>query len=140
MLEKTFSMLLLGSIVLAGCSDSSTPADPDDAPAEPFLVTATVPGFVSQKDPYPLIGSASHPATSWTWERSHNGGPYQFWASAQNTRFVAYAGEHHLQWRLTARRVADDVAGSDVQTTVVCIGSGCAAPGLPPHPDAREGE
>jgi hypothetical protein len=130
--ENTFSMLMLGFTVLAGCSDSSAPANPNDAPPDPFVVTATVPGFVSQKDPYPLIGSASHPATGWTWERSHNGGPYQFWASAQNTRFVAYAGEHHLQWRLTARRVADGVAGADVQITVVCIGSGCAASGLPP--------
>jgi hypothetical protein len=125
-------MLMLGSVVLAGCFDSSRPASPNDTPADPFVVTATVPAFISRKDPYPLIGSASHPATSWTWERSHNGGPYQFWASAQNTRFVAYAGEHHLQWRLTARRVADGVAAADVQTTVVCIGSGCTASGLPP--------
>jgi hypothetical protein len=133
-------MLMLGSIVLAACSDASTPANPDEVPAEPFVVTATVPGFVSKKDFYPLIGSASHPATHWTWERSHNGRPYQFWASAQNSRFVAYAGEHQLQWRLTARRVADDVAGSDVQTTVVCIGSGCAASGLPPGPRGSDGE
>ena len=135
-LENTFCMLVLGCVLLAGCFDSPTPATPNDAPADPFVVAATVPGFVSEKDFYPLIGSASHPATSWTWERSRNGGPYQFWASAQNTRFVAYAGEHHLQWRLTARRVADDVTGTDVQTTVVCIGSGCSASGLPP-PETR---
>jgi hypothetical protein len=132
-LENICFLLILGSVVLAGCLDSSRPAGPNnDAPAEAFVVAATVPALISKKDPYPLFGSASHPATGWTWERSHNGGPYQFWASAQNTRFVAYAGEHHLEWRLTARRVADGVAGADIQTTVVCIGSGCAASGLPP--------
>jgi hypothetical protein len=126
-------ILTLSLAVLAGCADSSAPATPDDAPAGPFVVTATVPGFVSEKDFYPLIGSASHPATSWTWERSRNGGPFQFWAAAQNTRFVAYAGEHNLQWRLTAKRVGDEVTATDIQATVVCIGPGCTASGLPPQ-------
>jgi hypothetical protein len=126
-LANAFSLLTLSLAVLAGCSDSPAPASPDDDPASPFIVTATVPGFITEKDPYPLIGSASHPANSWTWERSYNGGPYQFWAASQNTRFVAYAGEHHLQWRLTARRVADSVTDSDVQTTRICIGSGCGS-------------
>jgi hypothetical protein len=127
-----FPLLTLSLTVLAGCSDSPPPVSPDETPADPFVVTATVPGFITEKDPYPLIGSASHPATSWIWERSHNGGPYQFWAAGQNTRFVAYAGEHHLQWRLTAQRISDQATDTDVQTTVICVGSGCGS-------SAREG-
>jgi hypothetical protein len=123
-------LAILGLIVLAGCADSPAPASPNDTPADPFVVVATVPGFVSEKDFYPLIGSASHPATGWTWERSRNGGAFQFWAAAQNTRFVAYAGEHNFQWRLTAKRIGDEVTATDVQTTVVCVGSGCSASGL----------
>jgi hypothetical protein len=130
--HKMFFMLIPGFIAITGCVDSPTPASPNDAPADPFVVTATVPGLVSRKDTYPLIGSSSHPATSWTWERSYNGGPFRFWASSQNAWFVAYAGKHHLQWRLTAKRVADDITDTDVRTTDICIGSRCTGSGLPP--------
>lgn len=93
---------------------------------DPFVVTASVPSGITVKATYPLNGLASHPATAWKWERSDNGGAtWSLWASTQNSQFVAYAGSYTIHWRLTARRISDSVTDSDVQTTVVCIGSSC---------------
>jgi subtilisin family serine protease len=65
-------------------------------PPPPFEVYADAPGLVTVKKTYPLTGSASHPASNWQWDRSYEGGPWEYWSSNQNSQFVAYGGTYTL--------------------------------------------
>ncbi len=96
----------------------------------PFSVTASAPGFVTVKSTYSLTGSASDPASGWQWDRSYDGGPFSFWASGQNSSFIAYAGNYTLDWRLSATRNFDGAGGTGYAQTRVCVPynpSTCAA-------------
>jgi hypothetical protein len=93
---------------------------------DPFVVTASVPSIITVKSTSPLNGSASHPATGWRWDRSDDGGvTYRLWANAQNTQFVAYAGNYTIHWKLTARRISDGVVDTHIHTTQVCTSGSC---------------
>jgi thermitase len=99
----------------------------EPAPLPAFTVEAGAPGVVTVKSTYPLTGGASDPASNWKWERSDNGGAtWSLWASAQNSQFIAYAGQYTIRWRLSARRNSDGATAQDLVTTQVCIPTGPA--------------
>lgn len=87
----------------------------------PFQVTATAPGLVKIKRIYPLTGSANSPASSWRWERSLDGGPWEWWSNSQNASFIAYGGNYTIDWRLTVTRASDGATATSVASTRVCI-------------------
>lgn len=90
----------------------------------PFTVTASAPGYVTVKSTYPLTGSANQGAYGWRWDRSTNGGStYSLWASAQNSQFIAYAGDYTLHWRLFARQTSGGATDYGYAQTMVCIPS-----------------
>jgi subtilisin family serine protease len=93
------------------------------APVAPFTVTAGAPNYITVKATYPLTGSANYPASGWRWDRGDDGAPYTLWANAQNTQFVAYAGDYTIGWRLFARRNSDAVTAYGYNSTTVCIQS-----------------
>jgi subtilisin family serine protease len=95
----------------------------EPAPVPPFTVTASAPGYLTVKAIYPLSGSANYPASGWRWDRGDDGAPYSLWANAQNSQFVAYAGDYSIGWRLFARRTSDGVTDYGFATTTVCIQS-----------------
>ena len=87
----------------------------------PFTVTAGAPGQVTVKATYALTGSANYPATAWRWDRDDDGFAYTLWANAQNSQFIAYAGQYTINWRLFARRTSDAVTDYGYASTIVCI-------------------
>jgi subtilisin family serine protease len=94
--------------------------------AVPFVVTASVPDWITVKGTYQLIGNAGHPATGWRWDRSDDGGAsWVVWATSQNSAFVAYLGEYTITWRLSATRTSDGATDTDVQSTYICTTPSC---------------
>ncbi|MGQ0813822.1 MAG: FlgD immunoglobulin-like domain containing protein [Gemmatimonadota bacterium] len=93
----------------------------------PHTVTASAPSYVSIKATYSLDGSASYPSNGWQWDRSDNGGSsWYLWESAQNSSFIAYAGNYYVDWRLSASRIADAAKDTGYAQTHVCVEtSGC---------------
>lgn len=89
-----------------------------------FTVTATVPSGINQGGTYPIYGSSSHPADSWSWQKS-----YSFFTTDQNSSFYVPhdVGTYTIDWQLTARRITDGAWDSDYQSTYVSI-----APDPPP--------
>ena len=94
-----------------------------ETPPPAFFVTAGAPDYLTVKSTYPLNGTANAPASGWRWDRDDNGTAYTLWASAQNSQFVAYAGDYYISWRLFARRNSDGVTDYGYNTTTVCIQS-----------------
>jgi hypothetical protein len=89
--------------------------------------------MVTRKATYGLTGSASDPASDWQWDQSCEGGPWSFWASTQNSSFVAYAGNYTLDWRLFARRTSDGATNYGFASTRVCIPYNPATCVVPPN-------
>jgi subtilisin family serine protease len=94
-------------------------------PCAEFGVMPNAPGLVTVKGTYQLTATATHPATNWQWDRSDDGGAnWYLWANAQNTQFLASAGNYTINWRVSATRSADGHSATVYATTVVCTSGG----------------
>lgn len=103
-----------------------------------FTVTASAPSTVTQGGSYDLLGSSTHAADSWKWERDDGFG-YSLWANAQNSSFYVPddpGANYTINWTLSARRTTDGIWASGMASTHVDIcmpGPGVECP-LAPAP------
>jgi hypothetical protein len=95
-----------------------------EVPPAPVVVKATVPGLLTVKATYAITGSATGGTggySGWRWDRCDSPGcAYTLWANAQNSQFVAYAGDYTIYWRLFARD-GQGVSDTDLRQTIICI-------------------
>ena len=100
-----------------------------ETPPAPVVVTATVPGSIKTKATYPITGSATGGTggySGWRWDRCDDPPcTYTLWANAQNSSFIAYAGDYIISWQLRAQDGAGQVDTDIKQTHVCTLTTGC---------------